>query len=110
MQPYFSLVCLPAAQRIRRVLSRWYSSLAADIYIANLEIHAGRTLAKALEHFGDHLGREEVRAFAALIQPSDEIGASISKALRVRSDDMGHKRMARAEEKAYSVPAKLVMD
>ena len=32
---------------------------------------------------------------------------SITEALRVYSDDMRHKRLSRAEEKAYSLPAKL---
>ena len=31
----------------------------------------------------------------------------ITEALRVYSDDMRHKRLSRAEEKAYSLPAKL---
>jgi tight adherence protein C len=98
-----------ALDRIRRELGHAYPSLATNIHIANLEIRAGRTLAEALEHFGDRLGLEEARAFAALIQQSDELGASISKALRVYSDDMRHKRMSRAEEKAYSLPAKLAV-
>jgi len=98
-----------ALDRIRRELSHAYPSLAANIHITNLEIRPGRTLAEALEHFGDRLGLEEARAFAALIQQSDELGASISKALRVYSDDMRHKRMSRAEEKAYSLPAKLAV-
>jgi tight adherence protein C len=98
-----------ALDRVRRELSDAYPSLAANIHITNLEIRAGRTLAEALEHFGDRLGLEEARAFAALIQQSDELGSSISKALRVYSDDMRHKRMSRAEEKAYSLPAKLAV-
>jgi tight adherence protein C len=31
----------------------------------------------------------------------------MTEALRVYSDDMRHKRLSRAEEKAYSLPAKL---
>ena len=75
--------------------------------MANLEIRAGRTMAEALEHLGDRLGLEEARAFSALIQQSAELGSSITDALRVYSDDMRHKRLSRAEEKAYSLPAKL---
>ena len=75
--------------------------------MANLEIRAGKTISEALEHFGDRLGLDEVRSFATLIQQSDELGSSITEALRVYSDDMRHKRLSRAEEKAYSLPAKL---
>ena len=75
--------------------------------MTNLEIRAGRTMTDALEHLGDRLGIEEARSFATLIQQSAELGSSITEALRVYSDDMRHKRLSRAEEKAYSLPVKL---
>jgi tight adherence protein C len=93
--------------RVARELGDSYPSLAANIHMANLEIRAGRTMTEALEHLGERLGLDEARSFATLIQQSDELGSSIGDALRVYSDDMRHKRLARAEEKAYSLPAKL---
>jgi tight adherence protein C len=95
--------------RVGRELGDSYPSLAANIHMANLEIRAGRTMTEALEHLGDRLGLDEARSFATLIQQSDELGSSISDALRVYSDDMRHKRLSRAEEKAYSLPAKLAL-
>ena len=95
--------------RVGRELGDSYPSLAANIHMANLEIRAGRTMTEALEHLADRLGLEEARSFATLIQQSDELGSSISDALRVYSDDMRHKRLSRAEEKAYSLPAKLAV-
>ena len=96
-----------ALERVGRELGDTYPSLCANIHMTNLEIRAGRTMTEALEHFGDRLGLEEARAFATLIQQSAELGSSITEALRVYSDDMRHKRLSRAEEKAYSLPAKL---
>jgi tight adherence protein C len=93
--------------RVGRELADSYPSLCANIHMANLEIRAGRTMTEALEHLADRLGLEEARSFATLIQQSDELGSSITEALRVYSDDMRHKRLSRAEEKAYSLPAKL---
>ena len=93
--------------RVGRELSDSYPSLCANIHMANLEIRAGRTMTEALEHLGDRLGLDEARSFATLIQQSDELGSSITEALRVYSDDMRHKRLSRAEEKAYSLPALL---
>ena len=93
--------------RVGRELADSYPSLSANIHMANLEIRAGRTMTEALEHLADRLGLEEARSFATLIQQSDELGSSITEALRVYSDDMRHKRLSRAEEKAYSLPAKL---
>ena len=98
-----------ALDRVGRELGDSYPSLAANIHMANLEIRAGRTMTEALEHLGDRLGLEEARSFAMLIQQSDELGSSIGDALRVYSDDMRHKRLSRAEEKAYSLPAKLTV-
>ena len=93
--------------RVGRELADSYPSLTANIHMANLEIRAGRPLTDALDHFAERLGLEEARSFATLIQQSDELGSSITDALRVYSDDMRHKRLSRAEEKAYSLPAKL---
>jgi tight adherence protein C len=96
-------------ERVGRELGDSYPSLTANIHMTNLEIRAGRTMSDALEHFGDRLGLEEARSFATLIQQSEELGSSITDALRVYSDDMRHKRLSRAEEKAYSLPAKLAV-
>lgn len=101
-------VALEAAlERVSRELGECYPALAANIHMTNLEIRAGRTLTTALEHFGERLGLDEVRSFATLIQQSDELGSSITEALRVYSEEMRDKRLSAAEEKAYSLPAKL---
>ena len=94
-------------ERVGRELGDSYPSLCANIHMTNLEIRAGRTLKDALERFADRLALEEARSFATLINQSIDIGSSITDALRVYSDDMRHKRLSRAEEKAYALPAKL---
>jgi len=94
-------------ERIGRELGDSYPSLTANIHMTNLEIRAGRPLKDALERFADRLALEEAHAFATLINQSIDLGSSITDALRVYSDDMRHKRLSRAEEKAYALPAKL---
>jgi tight adherence protein C len=96
-----------ALDRVGRELADSYRSLSANIHMATLEIRAGRTLSESLEHLGDRLGLDEARAFATLLQQSAELGSSLTDALRVYSDEMRHKRLSRAEEKAYSLPSKL---
>jgi tight adherence protein C len=96
-----------ALERVGRELGDSYPSLSTNIHMANLEIRAGRTLTEALDHLAERLGLDEARSFATLIQQSIELGSSITDALRVYSDDMRHKRLSRAEEKAYSLPVKL---
>jgi len=94
-------------ERIGREMGESYPSLTANIHMTNLEIRAGRPLKDALERFADRLGLEEARQFATLINQSLDLGSSINDALRVYSDDMRHKRLSLAEEKAYALPAKL---
>jgi tight adherence protein C len=96
-----------ALERVGRELGPSYPALATNIHMTNLEIRAGRTLTDALEHFAARLGLDEAKSFATLIQQSAELGSSITDALRVYSEDMRHKRLSRAEEKAYALPAKL---
>jgi tight adherence protein C len=94
-------------ERVGRELGDSYPSLTANIHMTNLEIRAGRNLKDALERFAARLALDEARAFATLINQSIDIGSSITDALRVYSDDMRHKRLSYAEEKAYALPAKL---
>jgi tight adherence protein C len=96
-----------ALDRVGRELADSYRSLSANVHMATLELRAGRTLSETLDHLADRLGLEEARSFATLLQQSEKLGSSLTEALRVYSDDMRHKRLSRAEEKAYSLPAKL---
>ena len=96
-------------ERVGRELGDSYPSLTANIHMTNLEIRAGKNLKDALERFADRLALEEARSFATLINQSIDLGSSITDALRVYSDDMRHKRLSRAEEKAYALPAKLAL-
>jgi tight adherence protein C len=96
-----------AFERVGRELGESYPSLSANVHMTNLEIRAGRNLTEALEGFAERLALEEAKAFATLINQSIDLGSSITDALRVYSDDMRHKRLSRAEEKAYALPAKL---
>jgi tight adherence protein C len=96
-----------ALDRVGRELADSYPSLSSNLYMTTLEMRAGRTMSEALEQLADRLGLEEARSFAILLQQSEELGSSLTEALRVYSDDMRHRRMSIAEEKAYSLPAKL---
>lgn len=94
-------------ERIAHEVEKTYPTLSRQLTIASLEIRAGRPLDQALRAFGDRLGLEEVQGFATMIQQSKELGTSVSDALRVYSEEMRHKRMMAAEERAYALPAKL---
>ncbi|MCB1387376.1 MAG: type II secretion system F family protein [Nitratireductor sp.] len=94
-------------ERISQEISRTHPVLSEHLQVCSIEIRAGKQLDDALRSFGDRVGLEEVQGFATMIQQSKELGTSVSDALRVYSDEMRHKRMMAAEEKAYALPAKL---
>jgi len=98
-----------AIDRVGKEMAHTFPHLAAQLYILNLELRAGRAFHDALNRFADNLGIEEARSFATLIQQSQELGSSLVDALRVYSEEMRDKRLARAEEKAHALPAKLVI-
>lgn len=94
-------------ERIATELEKTYPVLSEQLHIVSVEVRAGKPLDEALRAFGDRVGLEEVQGFATMIQQSKELGTSVSDALRVFADEMRHKRMMIAEEKAYALPAKL---
>ncbi|MCC0029094.1 MAG: type II secretion system F family protein [Brucellaceae bacterium] len=96
-----------SVERVSRELIGTHPSLAQNLQLVSIELRAGRSLDDALKALAERLGVEEVRAFATLLQQSRELGTSLSGALRVFSDEMRHKRMAAAEEKAHALPAKM---
>jgi len=96
-----------SVERISAEIRHTYPNLSAQLNMTALEIRAGRTIDQALLAFGERLKLEEVRGFATMVQQSKELGTSVSDALRVYSDEMRHKRMMSAEEKAYALPAKM---
>jgi len=94
-------------ERVSKELAITYPSLSLNLQMVSLELRAGRSLEDALKSLADRLSLEEVRSFATLLQQSKELGTSLSGALRVFSDEMRHKRMSLAEEKAHALPAKM---
>lgn len=94
-------------ERIANEIARTHPVLSEQLGLAAIEIRAGKPLDEALRAFGERVGLDEVQGFATMIQQSKELGTSVSDALRVYSDEMRHKRMMAAEEKAYALPAKL---
>lgn len=96
-------------ERVSREIAPSYPALAENLYITCLEIRAGRTVSEALDRLAQRLGVEEAKSFATLLQQSEELGSSIVHSLKIYSDDMRNKRMMKAEEKAYALPAKLVV-
>lgn len=98
-----------AMDRISHDLANDYPSLARNLAFMSLELRAGKSTREALDNLGVRLGIPEAKSFATLIRQSEELGTSLVQSLRVYSEEMRLKRLARAEEKANSLPVKLVV-
>ena len=95
--------------RIAAEIELAFPSLARNLEFATREIRSGKPVSRAIESLAHRLGIEEAITFATLLQQSEELGSSITQSLRAYSDDMRNKRLMKAEEKAYALPAKLVI-
>lgn len=98
-----------AVNRVAEEMVRRYPHLAEHLRFLTLELRAGRARKDAWGSFAERLGIDDARALATMLRQSEEMGTSLGETLSVFSDDMRTKRMLRAEEKAMSLPAKLMV-
>ena len=98
-----------AIDRLSREIAATYPYLGANLYLTNLEIRAGATLHEALFNLSRRTQVEEAATLASLLQQTEQLGTSITDALRIYSEEMRDRRLIRAEERAHSLPVKLVL-
>jgi tight adherence protein C len=103
------LALQPALERISRELVAASPQFSANLHIVGLELRAGSSLAAALESLSKRLDFEEAYSLASLLKQSEELGTSLSAALRVYSEEMRDKRFMRAEALAHALPVKIVL-
>lgn len=108
------LICLesglsfPAAMKnVARELREVHPIVSEQFEIATLEFQAGRKRSEALRNLAIRVDLPEVTSITTMIIQSDELGTSLTRALRAAADDMRRDRMLKAEEKANALPAKL---
>lgn len=109
------LVCVDAGLSINAAIDRvtrefllTTPDFGIQLSIINLEIRAGRPLHEALNNFSKRIAVEEAHTLAVLFKQSQELGASVSKTLRVFAHEMRAHRLIRAEEKANALPIKML--
>ena len=98
-----------AIDRLSREIAKTYPILGAHLYLASVEIRAGSSLHQALFNLSRRTQVEEAATLASLLEQTEQLGTSVTDALRVYRDEMRERRVLRAEEKAHSLPAKLVL-
>lgn len=98
-----------ALNRVAKEIAKTHRNLGINLHIMTLELRAGRSLTEAFDSLAHRVTIDEVRSLGSLLQQSESLGTSLTDALRTYSKEMREKRFFRAEEKAYSLPAKMVI-
>ena len=97
-----------AMNRVTREFTLTEPDFGTHLNIMMLEVRAGRRLRDALSNFAERVKVDEAKSLAILFRQSEELGSSVTKTLRVFSKEMRQMRMLRAEEKANSLPIKML--
>ncbi|WP_027152106.1 type II secretion system F family protein [Mesorhizobium sp. WSM2561] len=98
-----------AVERVSQELAGTHKWLGIQLSIMTLQLRAGKPLREALRELADRVGLDEARALAVLFRQSEELGTSLTEALRVYSDEMRSQRILSAEERANSLPVKMMI-
>jgi tight adherence protein C len=92
-----------------KVYEKWDNELALAFGRVLREIQLGKPRRDSLKDMSDRMDVPDVNSFTAAIIQSEQLGVSMSKILRVQSDQMRTKRRQRAQEKAQQAPVKMMI-
>src|SRR5258707_2439189 len=92
-----------------KVYDKWDNDLAVAFGRVLQEIQLGKIRREALRDMASRMDVPDVTSFTAAIIQADQLGVSISKILRIQSDQMRVKRRQRAQEKAQQAPVKMMI-
>lgn len=92
-----------------KVYEKWDNELALAFGRVLREIQLGKPRREALRDMAKRMDVPDVNSFTAAIIQAEQLGVSMSKILRVQSDQMRVKRRQRAQEKAQQAPVKMMI-
>lgn len=92
-----------------KVYDKWDNDLSVAFGRVLQEIQLGKIRRDALRDMAKRMDVPDVTSFTAAIIQADQLGVSISKILRIQSDQMRVKRRQRAQEKAHQAPVKMLI-
>jgi tight adherence protein C len=91
-----------------KVAEKWDNELSRAFGRVIQEIQLGKLRREALREMDHNLEVSDITSFAAAIIQADQLGVSISKVMRIQSEQMRIRRRQRAEEKAHQAPVKML--
>jgi tight adherence protein C len=93
---------------LQRVTEKWDDDLSREFRRVLSDVRLGRSRREGLRDMADRTGVEDIQTFVAAIIQADQLGVSMSKILRLQSDQMRTRRRQRAEEAAQQAPVKML--
>jgi tight adherence protein C len=96
-------------QRISEEIAEHSPVLAEELGILCAEMAMLNDRRAALQDFARRVGSGAARNFATALIQAEQYGTSVSQAMRVIANDLREERMAKAEQKAASLPPKLTV-
>lgn len=95
-------------EQISRLMVQTERQFGLQLLVSVYEIRAGRTAYEALANFATRTRLDVANDLAMLIQESMQLGLSVSKAVRVYAKEMRQTAILNAEERANTLPVKMV--
>jgi tight adherence protein C len=93
---------------LQRVTEKWDDELSREFRRVISDMRLGRSRREGLRDMAERTDVEDIQTFVAAIIQADQLGVSMSKILRLQSDQMRTKRRQRAEEAAQKAPVKML--
>ncbi|MDO9087837.1 MAG: type II secretion system F family protein [Anaerolineaceae bacterium] len=94
---------------MHKVSEKWESQLSMAFARVIQEIQLGKVRRDALRDMSNRIGLTEMTSFVAAVIQSEQLGVSLSKVLRIQSDQMRIRRRQLAEEAAHKAPIKMLI-
>jgi tight adherence protein C len=91
-----------------RVHDKWTDPFSQELGRVIRDIQLGKARRDALRDMADRIDVTDVTSFVAAIVQTEQLGVSISKVLKIQSEQMRMKRRQRAEERAQQAPVKML--
>lgn len=95
-------------QALGRVSEKWDNELCKEFKRMLTDVRLGRARRDALRDMSARCGVEDVQTFVAAVIQAEQLGVSMSRILRIQSDQMRLRRRQRAEEEAHKAPIKML--
>lgn len=96
-------------ERVAKEVAEQSPVLSEELGILSAEMAMLNDRKQALQDFAKRVGSGAGKSFATALIQAEQYGTSVSQAMRVMSDELRDMRMAKAEQKAASLPPKLTV-